>query len=635
MRRFSGNGFEKLPGIILILSGLGVAVVPGAQAQWFETAVPSRARVLPEITSGVIAMKRDSAGRLYVLANPANEIWIFSADGKRIGAIPSADSKGAIQYAVDFDLDADGRILVVDRAANAIKIFSPDGALLTKVSVFAPTGVVALSDRQFAVSTLRSKRLVEIRDEQGALVRSFGDPADAGIEPDPKKLQNLGKVSGDGLGGIYFAFVTLPDPTIRKFDRYGYAAADAHFDVDRYAPKLDTHPDDRVQVGFNYSETNFSSSYNTWATIGNKGDILFGGGVSPGLASHLGGGPATAQSATDSLLATGLATGPGGGGPGGRAGGGILSAQGSYQGDDLQFHLGRKANGNKSNSGNGSVSAQAFGDSADFQFNAENSSNDSSGLTDPDDNTQALLFSAEQAGLSGAPAGFSPGGRGFGGGGFGGPGGGTLGGAGFFPGLGGFGRVGGGESAGGIGGGFVSRDFSSETTPNLSQISESKLNTISTPGNTTTAANSDTTNRFGDRRFGPHGFGRDAYNFTGTVKLNLDHFAADSTDKPVITAVGVDPANQEIWAAIGKVLVHFDKSGRYLGEYYIVTPEGTSLRASAIVVEPDKLIIASDVRGVYEFTRLDRRAAPKATVQPKVVSPGTQQPDATKPAQVH
>ncbi len=635
MRRLSGKGFEKLPGVILFLVGVGLVGVPSAGAQWFETAVPSRARILPEITSGVNAMKRDAAGRLYVLANPANEIWIFSPDGKRIGEIPPAGSTAKIQYAVDFDLDSDGRVLVADRAANAIKIFSTEGELIAKASVFAPTGVVALPDRQFAVSTLRSKRLVEILDEQGGLVRSFGDPADAGIEPDPKKLQNLGRVSGDGLGDIYFAFVTLPDPTIRKFDRYGYAAADAHFDASRYAPSLDAHADDRVQVGFNFSESNFSSAYNTWATIGNKGDVLFGGGVSPGLSSHLAGGPATAQSAADSLLATGLATGPGGGGPGGRAGGGTLSAQGSYQGDDLQFHFGRKPSGtgSKGNSSDSSYSGQGSGDSGDFHFNAQDFANDLSDSTDPNDNTQALLFSAQQAGLSGASGGFNPGGHGFGGG-FGGPGGGTLGGAGFFPGLGGFGR-GGGDFGGGLGGEFQSHDFSTGT-PNLSETSPSSLKTISTPANTASAAATNNSNRFGDQRFGgPHGFGRDAYNFTSTVKLNLDHFAPNSEDKPVITAVGIDPATQEIWAAVGKVLAHFDKNGRYLGEYYIVTPEGTPLRVSAIVVEEDKLIVASDTRGVYEFARLDRRAAPKTAAQTRVVSSAPQETRAAEPSQPH
>ena len=115
-------------------------------------------------------------------------------------------------------------------------------------------------------------------------------------------------------------------------------------------------------------------------------------------------------------------------------------------------------------------------------------------------------------------------------------------------------------------------------------------------------------NRFDDRRF-HGGFGRDIYNFTGTVKLNLDHFGPPSGEKPVITAVGVDPVSRDIWAAIGRVLAHFDQNGGYLGEYYIVTPEGAPLHASAIIVEGNRLIIGSDSRGVYEFARPDLRAA--------------------------
>jgi hypothetical protein len=178
--------------LILALAGLSVPVP--ASAQGFESPVLSRARVFPDFSSGVVAMKRDSAGHYYLLATPPNVIWIASADGKRIGQIPRAGSDVAkIQYAVDFDLSPDGRVLVADRAANAIEVFSPEGVQLAKIPIFAPTGVVALPDDQFAVSTLRSKRLVEIRSEQGALIRSFGDPTDAGIDPDSKQLQNPGK----------------------------------------------------------------------------------------------------------------------------------------------------------------------------------------------------------------------------------------------------------------------------------------------------------------------------------------------------------------------------------------------------------------------------------------------------------
>jgi hypothetical protein len=559
-------------------------------------------------------MKRDAAGRIYVLATPANTILVFSPEGKRVGEIPQAGSTTAkIQFAVDFDLDPEGRVFVADRAANAVEIFSPEGALIAKVPVFAPTGVAALPNNQFAVSTLRSKRLIEIRDEEGRLVRSFGDPADAGISADPSKLQNLGKVSGDGEGAIYFAFATLPDPLIRKFDRYGYAGGDARFDASRYAPNLSPSADDRVQFGFNYSQSNFSDSYNTWATIGNKGDVQFGGGLSPGLFSRGGGGgPATSQSAADNILATGLATGPGGGGPGGFAGGGVVSAQGSYQGDSLHVHLGgrsSKSSANGNSSGTSSSSAVGASD-ANLQFNGQDSSaDDPFGPSNSDDDSALTYFNANAAG-------FGSGTRG-GAGGYG--GGGTLGGAGLF---GGFGRFGGGDIAGGIGGGgFFSRDLSLQNTANLSETSASSLKPTDTaPSNVLTAPTAGGANRFDDRRF-HGGFGRDIYNFTGTVKLNLDHFGSPSSEKPVITAVGVDPVSRDIWAAIGRVLAHFDKNGGYLGEYYIVTPEGAPLRASAIIVEADRLIVGSDSRGVYEFARPDLRAA-GSSVQGTATAPG-------------
>jgi hypothetical protein len=585
MSRLFGLGIRTFCGVALLFSFFGGLYTLPIHAQWLVTGYPSRRRVLPEVTAGVTAMKRDAAGRIYVLATPANTILVFSPEGKRVGEIPQAESAAAkIQFAVDFDLDPDGRVFVADRAANAVEIFSPEGALIAKVAVFAPTGVVALPNNQFAVSTLRSKRLIEIRDEEGRLVRSFGDPADAGITADPNKLQNLGKVSGDGEGAIYFAFATLPDPLIRKFDRYGYAGGDARFDASHYAPNLSPSADDRVQFGFNYSQSNFSDSYNTWATIGNKGDVQFGGGLSPGLFSRGGGGgPATSQSAADNILATGLATGPGGGGPGGIAGGGVVSAQGSYQGDSLHVHLGghsSKSSANGNSSGTSSSSAVGASD-ANLQFNGQDSSaDDPFGPSNSDDDSALTYFNANAAG-------FGPG-----------------------------------DIAGGIGGGgFFSRDLSLQNTPNLSETSASSLKpTDTTPSNVLTAPTAGGANRFDDRRF-HGGFGRDIYNFTGTVKLNLDHFGSPPGEKPVITAVGVDPVSRDIWAAIGRVLAHFDKNGGYLGEYYIVTPEGAPLRASAIIVEADRLIVGSDSRGVYEFARPDLRAA-GSSVQGAAIAPG-------------
>ena len=96
---------------------------------------------------------------------------------------------------------------------------------------------------------------------------------------------------------------------------------------------------------------------------------------------------------------------------------------------------------------------------------------------------------------------------------------------------------------------------------------------------------------------------------TATVKVNLDRKSVDPYEKLAITAMGVDPVSQDIWEGLGKVLVHFDKSGGYMGTYFIATPDGAPLRASAILVEPDRLIIASETQGIYEFARPDARVS--------------------------
>lgn len=603
-----------------LILALAVLSVPApVSAQGFESAVLSRARVFPEFHGGVVALKRDSAGHYYVLATPPNLIWILSRDGQHLGQIPHAGSDGAkIQYAVDFDIASDGRVLVADRAANAVEIFSAAGVQQARIPVFAPTGVVALPNDQFAVSTLRSKRLVEVRSDQGALIRSFGDPTEAGVDPDSKQLQNVGKISGDSAGDIYFAFTAMHDPTVRRYDRYGYVTSEATFDANLYDPSPAPGPDDRVQFGLNYGETSFTDSYNTWVAVGNRGDIFFGGGLSPGLGARLGNGPQTAESATDNILSTATASGVGGGGPGGAAGGGMVSAQGSFQQNSLQLHVGNRRPRQSSGSSQGSDSASDDASMKNslngslLQFNSlDSSSGDALDFSDSDDADQTT--SAQQP--SAQAAGRGTGSHGFAGGGFGG--------AGFGPGLFGFGGFG---QAGGFGGGFASRNspqgFQDLFAPNVSTAA---------PGSTGGAAaaphRDDFAGRSGESHFGgAHGrYGEGLYNMTGTVKVNLDHSVPSSPDKPVITAVGVDPSLQDIWAAVGRVLVHFDKNGSYLGEYFIATPEGAPLRVSAIIVEPDRLIVASDSRGIYEFTRFDRNASRSSLRGTIVPASGPQQ----------
>src|SRR5271156_2548830 len=188
-----------------------------AQAQGVQTVLHARRGVFPHGGRGAEAIERDAAGHYYVLAAPASVIWIYSADGKRIGQIPSAQAAGdaTIKFAVDFDRDpASGRIFVADRGANAVKIFTAAGALEASVPVNAPMSVVALAGGEFAVVTLRSDHLVRVMNEHGKLIRSFGNIADAVNDPSQLTTPAIGASADSSANSPGYAagYSTGPPP---------------------------------------------------------------------------------------------------------------------------------------------------------------------------------------------------------------------------------------------------------------------------------------------------------------------------------------------------------------------------------------------------------------------------------------
>ena len=77
--------------------------------------------------------------------------------------------------------------------------------------------------------------------------------------------------------------------------------------------------------------------------------------------------------------------------------------------------------------------------------------------------------------------------------------------------------------------------------------------------------------------------------------------------KRILTAVGVDRSNGEVWIALYNTLLHFDKEGNRRASYKIYTPQGARLEATAILVEPDRMMIGTDPLGIYEFDRPDKK----------------------------
>ena len=74
----------------------------------------------------------------------------------------------------------------------------------------------------------------------------------------------------------------------------------------------------------------------------------------------------------------------------------------------------------------------------------------------------------------------------------------------------------------------------------------------------------------------------------------------------IISAVGVDPQTQELWIAVGTLLMRFDKDGQRLSSFRTYLPHGGRLEPSQILVEPGRLLIGADPQGIYEFPKPEK-----------------------------
>jgi len=207
------------------LVALFLAAPAAAQA---ERELRAQARLFPEITVGVNAMARDTAGRYYVLLR-GTSVLMFDAQGTQLGQIPPAGST-PLAYGADLDVTCPSEpgaaclVFVADRAANAVKVYSSAGDYLGSIPVAGPTSVAGLPGNEVAVATLKAPRLVQVFNAEGKLAREFGDPAEVADGGELNRFLNTGRLATDAEGHIYYSFAYVPEPTVRKYDRFGYAA---------------------------------------------------------------------------------------------------------------------------------------------------------------------------------------------------------------------------------------------------------------------------------------------------------------------------------------------------------------------------------------------------------------------------
>jgi len=202
-----------------------------------ELDLTARQRIFPGVGPGLRAVKRGADGRLYILASPSPGLLVFDAQGKQVLSIKApaastiAEVKAArtIAFGEDCDVDPAGRIYVADRGENLLSIFMPDGELFRKISVKNPLSVAALPEGEVAVATLREPHLVMVFDKNGRDVREFGDPEPLSEREDYNRYLSAGQLATDAQGHLYYAFTYVPEPTVRQYDRLGYAGQDIQY----------------------------------------------------------------------------------------------------------------------------------------------------------------------------------------------------------------------------------------------------------------------------------------------------------------------------------------------------------------------------------------------------------------------
>jgi hypothetical protein len=72
----------------------------------------------------------------------------------------------------------------------------------------------------------------------------------------------------------------------------------------------------------------------------------------------------------------------------------------------------------------------------------------------------------------------------------------------------------------------------------------------------------------------------------------------------IISGFGVDPETQELWLALGNLLMHFDNADNKVASNRAYTTYAARMVPNSILVETDRLLLGNDPLGIYEFPRL-------------------------------
>jgi hypothetical protein len=200
-------------------------------AQQVDDDLMARRRVFKPIGPGLRAVRRGADGKFYVLTSPGGTVSVFDEKGALLKKIPGyAQNAGpastdlrAIQFGEDMDVAANGTVYVADRGADEIKLWEQNGNARA-IRVPAPLSLAALPDGEVAVATQNNGRLITIYGANGKVAREMGSPEELATRADLNRYLNMGRLASDPQGRIYYGYTYLPEPLVRQYDRFGFAA---------------------------------------------------------------------------------------------------------------------------------------------------------------------------------------------------------------------------------------------------------------------------------------------------------------------------------------------------------------------------------------------------------------------------
>jgi hypothetical protein len=120
------------------------------------------------------------------------------------------------------------------------------------------------------------------------------------------------------------------------------------------------------------------------------------------------------------------------------------------------------------------------------------------------------------------------------------------------------------------------------------------------------------------RQYDSHGYAKQEIQYTAIEAMPAAQAARKEIErqerrgdapslKRLLTAIGIDRNNGDVWMALHNRLLHFDNEGTRRATYLIYTPENARLDADVLLIEKDRLLVGSDPLGIYEFERPDKK----------------------------